>query len=339
MGTKDNTSTAFRDSSCVHDPRALPWEAVIPNFRGRLFAFLQAVSANTTQDGRWFAVLVCTSVVVFMSFIITPLTLADSQADRVNEMERLIDAVASRNKAPKLVGEPPSAYPIFSEQFDWNDQSRVRAAALALAQDGSNDLWGCLVEHFHDTRYSATCELDECYPENWTVGSVCIIIAENKLQCAYLRHLKPGGTSHYGGPTFNHVSEDTKEFLPDSVQRDLHYVPFLRNNDKLAAWYRARKGKPLFELQIEICEWAIKRAEDAQGAADKPKKKFVAAVRNEVESLKKNKKPSVDPSAWSSPMSDGFWKFYTKESSLWTRDHVLNRESQEKGKKDSHNCP
>ena len=55
--------------------------------------------------------------------------------------------------------------------------------------------------------------------------------------------------------------------------------------------------------------------EDAHGVADKPKKKFIAAVRNEVESLKKNKKPIVDPSTWSSPMSDGYWKFYTKESS------------------------
>ena len=293
-----------------------------------------AASAIMPRGGRLSAALICTLSVVVMSFI-EP-TSAGPPADRIRETGGLVDAVASHNKAPKLVGEKRFAYPIFPEKFDWNDQSRVRAAAWALAQDGSNDLWGCLVEHFHDTRYSATCELDECYPDNYTVGDICANIAKNKLLCAYLRHLEPGGTSHYGGPTFNSVSEDTRDFLPNSVQRDLHYVPYLCDTDKLAAWYRARKGKPLYEIQIEVCEWAIKKVEDAHGVADKPKKTFIAAVRNEVEFLKKNKKPIVDPSTWSSPMSDGYWKFYTRESALWTRDTVLNQESQGKGKKDTH---
>ena len=72
-------------------------------------------------------------------------------------MERLIHAVASRNEAPKLVGKERS-FPTHSlpGQFYWKDQKRVRAAAWALAQDDSNDLFGRLVEHLNDKRYSAT---------------------------------------------------------------------------------------------------------------------------------------------------------------------------------------
>ena len=261
-------------------------------------------------------------------------------------MERMIDAAASRNEPPKLIGRDgvvyPTfsdkavtlAYPAFSDKFDWKDQKRVQAAVVALTQDDSNDLWGCLVEHFDDKRYAGTTELDEDSPFNDQVGSICLTIARNKLQCAYLRHLEPGKTFHYGGPTFNHVPVNSRDFLPDGVQRELHDAPQLyTTDDGLAGWYRARKGKPLYELQIEVCEWAVKTVEDARGAAEKPKKKFIAAVRKEIESLKKNKKPVVDPSPWASPMSEWFsmkmsegpnWKFYTKESALATRDDVLN---------------
>ena len=234
-------------------------------------------------------------------------TSAVPSADRKREMERLIDAVASRNEAPKLVGEHPLAYPIFGEKFDWKDQDRVQAAAWALAQDETNDLWGCLMEHVGDKRYSATCQLDECYPENYEVGVICEMIAQKKLLCAYLRHLEPGKTAHYGGPTRNNVSDDTKDFIPGSVQFELHYVSYLYDADGLAKWYHARKGKPLYELQIEMCEWAVKKVEDAHGVAEKPKKEFIAAVRKEIESLKKSRKPVVDPSPWASPMVQREW--------------------------------
>ena len=201
-------------------------------------------------------------------------------------------------------------------------RKRVQAAARALSQDNSNDLFGCLVRHFDDKRYAGTSEMYEGCPWNEQVGTICFVIARNKLQCAYLRHLEPGKTFQYGGPTFNHVPENSRDFLPDGVQRELHDAPQLyATDDGLAGWYRARKGKPLYELQIEVCEWAIKTVEDAHSVADKPREKFVAAVRKETASLKKNKKPVGDPSPWASPMNEWFspkmceqanWKFYLK---------------------------
>jgi hypothetical protein len=279
---------------------------------------------------RWQAALPFAVRAIFTLFLMAQPASANPPANRAREMERLIDAVASRNLAPKLIGERGFAYPAFSKDFHWEDQKRVQAAEWTLAQDASNDLIGCLVKHFHDKRYSATCELNECYPENYTVGDICEMVAEKKLMCAYLRHLKPGGTAHYGGPTFNYVPEGSRDFLPDSLQRELHYSSPIQTHDGFAKWYQARRDKPLYELQIEMCEWAIKKAKNAKGIADKPKKEFIAAVKNQIESLKKNKKPIVDPSRWSATMSDGYWKFYTEEDARWTRDTVLKRQKETK---------
>ena len=102
--------------------------------------------------------------------------------NRIRKMERLIDAVASRNDAPKLVGERPSAYPIFPEKFDWNDQKRGKAAARASGRRMTATTYGAWpVEHFQDKRYSATCELDECFPENVEVGTIRQQIAGIKV--------------------------------------------------------------------------------------------------------------------------------------------------------------
>ena len=291
----------------------------------RWFVSLPSRSAVRITVGGVSAILIFALLSAFASFGLAQTTSPDQPGDRIHEMDRLIDAVASRNKAPKLVGEESFAYPIFPEKFDWDDQKRVRRAAWALAQDDSNDLWGCLVEHFHDKRYSGTCQLDECYPANFEVGIICLFIARNKLSCAYLLHLEPGKTSHYGGPTSNFVSEKSRDFLPDSLQRKLHYAPHLYESDGLVRWYHVRQGKLLYELQIEVCEWAINNVENASGVAEKPKKEFIADVRKEIESLKRNKKPVVDHSPWSSPMDARDWKFYSIKDALRDRETVLKQ--------------
>jgi len=269
--------------------------------------------------------LVFALTLVLASFAPALPTSAALPPDRIREMERLIDAVASRNDAPRLVGKEGSAFPIFADKFDWKDQKRVQAAAWALAQDDSNDLWGCLVEHLRDKRYSATCEIGDDYPCNFDVGTICLFIARDKLRCAYLRHLEPGKTHHYSGGSGKWVSDRTTDFIRGSVQRELHYGAHIYDPDELAEWYRARKGKPLYELQMEMCEWAVKKVEAGRGVSEKPKREFVAAVRNEIESLKKTKRPVVGPSPWASPMSHD-WKFYSKETARWWGDSAPNHD-------------
>ena len=196
---------ALQDARGANDVLALAPGYVASNPRERRCDSLPTTLAVGAAVGGASATLVFALALAFASFGLQT-ALADQPVDRIYEMDRLIDAIASRNKAPKLVGkEERFAYPIFPEKFEWDDQKRVQKAAWALAQDDSNDLWGCLVQHFHDKRYSGTCQIDENYPWNYEVGTICVFIARNKLCCAHLLHLEPGKTRHYGGPTFNFV--------------------------------------------------------------------------------------------------------------------------------------
>ena len=60
-----------------------------------------AVSAIMPLGGRLSAAFVCALSVVVMSFIVAQPTSADPPADRIRVIERLVNAVASRNKAPE----------------------------------------------------------------------------------------------------------------------------------------------------------------------------------------------------------------------------------------------
>jgi hypothetical protein len=63
-------------------------------------------------------------------------------ADRIRQIDRLIDAMASRNKAPKIVrtSDNYQALALLSPNFDWSDQDRVRKAIQAVREDMSDEM-------------------------------------------------------------------------------------------------------------------------------------------------------------------------------------------------------
>ena len=273
------------------------------------------------------AVLAIASTLAFAPCALAQPFAKAAPARRAPAMDRLIDAVASRNEAPKLRGETRFAFPSFSAKFDWNDQKRVQAAAWTLSQDASNDLWGCLMEHVGDKRYSGTCEIDENFPCKTRLGT-SVSKLPGTLRCAQLLHLAPGKTSHYGGPTFNYVSEKSRDFLPNSVQVELHYARHLDSRGGLVAWYRGRKGKPLYELQIEVCQWAIKTVEDARERAEEPKKQFIAAVKKQIESRKPPESPpSKFPLGLADEQRGSLEVGHDGEAVLYERDWVLRQKN------------
>ena len=137
---------------------------------------------------------------------------ANNRATHPDKLDKLIDAVASRNKEPRIVkldkrfahsathphfeiGGGRSAYgivdadgiPLFCKGYDWSDQDRVRNAAWMLARNDGDDLWPRLVEHSDDRRYAATLAPPDDRVQNWSVGNVCRIIAIRDLN-AYLEY-------------------------------------------------------------------------------------------------------------------------------------------------------
>jgi hypothetical protein len=198
--------------------------------------------------------------------------------EHLGPADDLIDAMASQNKAPRISRTEINDRAIarFSADFDWSDQDRVRKAIRAVQKDGSGEMWWRLRDYAGDDRYALTLSLDE-ETEIWniSVGYLCSEIAEANLKAAYVRHLPHvSGTMPYD---FGTLSEK-----------------------ELKQW----AGEPLYRLQIRVCEKAIKQmaslnaTEDLHGGDYKSpsralaaveKTQFTAAVRKQIEELKRTK--------------------------------------------------
>ena len=190
-------------------------------------------------------------------------------------LDRLIDAMASRNAPPQLVDRDNRRVPHFAADYDWAEQNRVRAAMLAVLQTKSDAMWRRLREHEADKRYVLTASRND-RAENFTVGDLCSDFASADLSLAYTRHL----------PAI--VGRLPETFHPEDV--------FLQHEQQ---WLLAQK--PLSEIQIEICRQAIEQwpavsgtiaGEEGRGhtyTADE-KARFIDAVTNEIAELHRTRR-------------------------------------------------
>lgn len=228
----------------------------------------------------------CHQAVLAVVFVIGfgPSASAQSKpsADRIRQIDRMIDAMASRNKPPKLVrtSDNYQALALFSADFDWPDQDRVRKAIQAVRADKSDEMWWRLRDHINDNRYALTVDFDVS-TEIWnlSVGEFCSEITEADLKAAYERHLpKASGEMPFRLPILDEKSTNK--------------------------W----KGRPLYQLQIEACEAAIRQIASIEATTDlhggdykspsqtiaaKEKTQFTDDVKRQIEELKRTKKAVV----------------------------------------------
>jgi hypothetical protein len=197
----------------------------------------------------------------------------------VQQADRLIEAMASRNKEPKIVLTTfNDEVPVFADGYDWPEQDRVWQALQTVIKTKSDTLWWRLVEHVDDARYALTSDNDEFVDmtaRNYSVGRLCYHIAKTDLGRPYLRHL----------------SEDEWRILPESSFHPQD--EFWQLKDK---W----TGKPLYLIQIEVCRRAIEQMAAATGitsglGGESPARKFTPEekarftdeVKKEIEELKR----------------------------------------------------
>ncbi len=136
-----------------------------------------------------------------------------------------------------------------------------------------------MVRHLDDGRYSITYNANSISgsAHNWSVGDVCREIIVGSLTGGYLERL--GGTdkkSYYR----------LEKFLPDKRGSMI-------GKDILKAWCDERSAKRLYELQIEVCQWAV--VELGKGGFEEevsPSRRleWIAAIKSEIERLKTSKK-------------------------------------------------
>jgi hypothetical protein len=183
-------------------------------------------------------------------------------------LDLLIEAMASRNKPPKLVEKGGKTVPLFDNDYDWPEQERVRSAIQTVLHVKTDAMWWRLREYMGDKRYVLTARHGRV-AENFTFGSFCCDMVTANLCVAYANHLPavPGK-------------------LPDSFRPEDEYW----KNEK--QWLRARK--PLYAMQAALCQRALEQWENVSGTlpgrdgrshlfSPEEKARFVAALKKEIE--------------------------------------------------------
>ena len=204
------------------------------------------------------------------------------------ELDALIDALASRNPPPKVDNKGAEGSALFDERYDWEEQDRVvKALGKLIAAEGA-ELWPRLVERMNDKRYSLTYEHDG-YVINATIGQLCRELALGDLLWPYWQHM----------PTMQGVSRQSQYWELRAPQMDLQH------GLEAWAWYRSRRGDKLRDLQIEVCNWALKRApalheipehqlvDGVVPLADEQKEEAVREIKSEIKKLMSGDKPIV----------------------------------------------
>jgi hypothetical protein len=220
-------------------------------------------------------------------------------------LESLIDAMASRNKPPRLVKVGDATLPLFGDDYDWPEQQRVRTAIEAVMRSKSDDAWWALRAKIGDDRYVLTATRGGI-AKNFTLGELCSDMVDAQLCFSFTSHLPlvPGRLP--------------ATFRPEQVYWQHE-----------AAW--ARERRPLYVMQAALCERAIEQWESISGTlpgsdgqshvytADE-KARFVAAMRKEIADRNRTKKAAYDEviSPWL-PAPSGWEGF----------DDVLAKEAQE----------
>jgi hypothetical protein len=183
------------------------------------------------------------------------------------DLDRLIDSLANHNEQPRFQINSP----IFAVNYDWNEQDRVVKVINFLIEHNSVDLFPRLIKNLDDKRYSLTCEING-HAFNMTIGYICWTVAYKNLLAPFR------GSWPNRSEIINVISGGDK----------IYYPPPYPN---LKEWYQARKDKPLWEMQIEIGEWAIKTIENSNEISEHDKSIGIRMTKEVIDMLRKTKKP------------------------------------------------
>jgi hypothetical protein len=177
----------------------------------------------------------------------------------------LVDKLATTNPPAVVKGKPGRQEATFDSDFDLSESKRIDGVAKEALRD-VEDIWLELVKHLDDDRHCKTVGIDAGYPRNWSVGDACQHLIGETLSEPYFRQI-PSTKSNFN------------RFRLPAVAKD---------KAKLREWCLARKDRKLFELQIELCGWAITEIKRSN-MSDAEKSRITAAIEKEIEALQESK--------------------------------------------------
>jgi hypothetical protein len=182
---------------------------------------------------------------------------------------KMIDALANRNRPPKLVKFEGGRYPLFPAEYDWKEEARVRSALAKVRSERTTEMWEELVRRIGDKRYCLSRKDKEEFFAlgNWSVGTFCSMFADEWLVGVCERHLPTSPIKPY----------------------PIHLGLGLRG--RLAKWRKQRADKQLYELQIEVGEEMIRELAKTDEVSKHAKERARKKIEAEIANLKRKKRP------------------------------------------------
>ncbi len=266
--------------------RYAPWRQWIDKFGAHIQeVLLLAFASEKASLRRWHYItasaLALRIVAIIFAMCSSSEILAQSpsvvqKSPHVREQDRLIDTLANHNSPPILVDEAGKPCPpLFASNYNWGEQDRVRKAIDSLAKQDGVELWPRLIERFDDKRYSLTCKINGV-AANMTIGAVCLTIARHDLAKPF-SGLWPTDT-----PIDGSILTQRGRIVPP-----MHH--------DFWSWYNARKGKPLWELQIELGQWGIKTIEEMGIVNNRTNQRdIIQKTQTVIDELQRTKEPIVN---------------------------------------------
>jgi hypothetical protein len=191
-----------------------------------------------------------------------------------NRISALIDSLANKNLPPTMVHIRRSGgmyeAPLFSEDYDWQENRRVIDVLNELEKQDKECLWYCIMEHLDDKRYCLTFNFNG-EDRIASIGVLCHTSAAGQLAAAFL-----------GGPGSR---------MPSIL---FHWRSVGPDDDSIA-WRRDHKNIPLYKQQIEMCEAVIKRIQTSDYISkyvpESEESKYVEFIKGQIEKLEREKRP------------------------------------------------
>jgi hypothetical protein len=184
------------------------------------------------------------------------------------DFAKLVDALHNRNEPPQIVGGWDTA---FDPKYDFNEQKRVDKI-IDTMMIFTEEVWPLMVGHLGDKRYSYTIGFDDT-TYNYSIGDVCEQIIHNTLEAGFVRSLN--------------ILKGTNLHVKDFENPELY-----DDAETLKTWLITRKDRKLYELQIEVLEWIIKRTEEL-GIPEDKRREFIEQINEDILYLRKEKEPYI----------------------------------------------
>jgi hypothetical protein len=185
-------------------------------------------------------------------------------------IENLIISLVNHNDPPIVnIGNKEISHPLFNNNYNWSEVEKVRRTIRILIDNNSADIFPFLIMHLDDKRYALTTRINGSVL-NMTISDICRDIAYDDLLFPYNDWPNTSDIPHV-------ITGDGK----------IYYPPPHKN---LKQWCMTRNNKKLWEMQIEIGEWAINTIKNIQGLSKDNKYEKIKSIKNKIETIQKKRK-------------------------------------------------